>query len=302
MEIRDGMIREDRTALDFAEDRFSTYHPLVLVTFFGTAIIATMLASHPVLAAVSWVLAFVVSMVAEGPARALGRLILIVPIIGVVTVANMYFVVLGSTELFSLGDRIFTLEATIFGVTTGLMLTAMLMWFAVAQRFIRNDDLLSLTSGVLPTLSLMVSMLFKLVPDFVRRAGLVSTAREALDPGTPSAGGRIRSAIDTSSVLVSWTMEDSLDTTDSMRARGYGAARRTSYRERGMKPRDIRMLIWMIVGGVSIIAATLLIVSRFRFYPEIADLGPAWTYPLIALYLLTPALVMGWGWLTWKLS
>jgi len=127
------------------------------------------------------------------------------------------------------------------------------------------------------------------------------------DSGGRSGGGRdnngqgsggkrskIRNGVRVSGILISRSMEDSIETADSMRARGYGSGPRTSFARYRIRGRDIALLILI----TALFAANIWCIffygemihsQSFRFFPFVygisADPLP---YALYAVLLLWP--------------
>jgi energy-coupling factor transport system permease protein len=70
------------------------------------------------------------------------------------------------------------------------------------------------------------------------------------------------------SILLSWSMEEGLDTADSMKARGYGITRRSSFSIYRFTRRDVLSLAFIAMCDVCCAAAYFSSVS-FRFYLRI---------------------------------
>ena len=94
-----------------------------------------------------------------------------------------------------------------------------------------SDKFLSLFGGIIPTIAMMLSMVFRYIPDTIRKANQINTAQNALlgnekqDKKT-----RFNQGITLASSLMEWSMENSIETADSMRARGYLSGKRSHYR------------------------------------------------------------------------
>ena len=71
------------------------------------------------------------------------------------------------------------------------------------------------------------------------------------------------------SILISWSLENSIDTSVSMESRGYGTGRRSSYHRFRIKKRDIIFMIAFI--AISVLIIYTLCMGRFEtyYFPEI---------------------------------
>lgn len=154
-------------------------HPFVAFSFFVAVISLTMCASEPVFAALSLVAALLYLLVLKGPRPTLRLLGLAVMILLVVTVFNAFFVHQGMTVLFYIFQNPITLEATVYGVSLGCMLAAVLMWFSCYQEVVGSDRFLALFSHIVPTTAMMVSMIFNFIPQVMAKARQIDDAHKA---------------------------------------------------------------------------------------------------------------------------
>lgn len=293
--------KPQKIAQDYAKNRFLTYHPSLLLGFFTIAILLTMVSLQPVLAGTNFVLGWIMSLVFVGWKPMLKRLPLYLGIIGLVALANSWFTSIGMTTLFTIGNHNFTLESFVFGLTTGAILVGMLIWFRLATFFLSNNVILGTINRFAPNLALMISMILKLVPAFVKRAQLVELSKLALNP-KKIFDSKIKQALTITSALVAWSMEESFDTAASMQARGYGATKRTSFRSTGLKDKDLYLSIWLIFSGSISIILSYLALQQFQFYPLLPRIKIWWGYLPYILFLSTPLLISLWGWLKWQIS
>ena len=83
-------------------------------------------------------------------------------------------------------------------------------------------------------------------------------------------------------------MEDSIQTADSMSARGYGAAKRTSYARFRWHARE-RVVLVVLCALIAVNAALLVVYAgAFAFYPRVSAVELSWGYATCILTLGTP--------------
>lgn len=266
----------------------TNYHPALPAVFFSVALLVTMLFVHPVLSLISFCCAFAVSVALRGWHAAARSLIWQLPLVLLVAVVNPFFSAAGSTELFRLGLRAIYAESLIYGAVMGMVLAAVTTWFSNAAEVLSTDKVMTLCGSRFPTIALMISMILRLVPRFVHRGRSIAEAHDvctASKKGSRTFAANVRQI----SVLMEWSMEDSLETADAMRARSWGSgARRTCYtRLRFTKDDAVHMLLLCLLAAVAFVMAVIA-TSNFQFYPRLSLLGFWWGYPLYALFLLFP--------------
>ncbi|MEF9876969.1 MAG: energy-coupling factor transporter transmembrane component T [Gordonibacter sp.] len=275
---------------------FDRYHPAVALLYFTAVLVFCMAAFQPVYLVLGAFAGFTYSAYLRGWRAALRSLTWQLPLLLIVTLANPLFSASGSTELFRLGLRAVYLESLAFGLCMGIMLVAAMLWFSNASQVLTSDKVMSLFGNVAPTLALVLSMTMRLVPQQVRRGSEIDAVQRATSAARPESikekgASRLRQV----SVLMGWSMEDSLETADAMKARGWGArAKRTTYRRHRFRARDAAALavIAVLVAANAFLAWTAC--SQFSFYPTMSACTVWWGYlPYLALLLLPLAAQVG---------
>lgn len=101
---------------------------------------------------------------------------------------------------------------------------------------------------------------------------------------------RVKGRLRQSSVLMGWAMEDSLETADAMRARGWGARRqRTTYLPYRFTLRDAAVLLVLTVAAAVCIWASWTATNAYEFYPRLAPIRAWWGYVPYAVWMFVPA-------------
>lgn len=282
----------DRTA-------FETFHPAVPTVLFAGLIALAMFCLEPHLAASSLACALLFSLITQGIAAVLDRLRWQLPLLVLICIINPLFSARGTNLLFRLGPFLVYGESMVYGLVMGALLVSVLTWIEAAALIIGHDELLALGGGAFPTISLAASMTMRLVPQLIARAATVRTVllatTSAQDPRSEKAS-RVR-VMDT---LMSWALEDSLERSDAMRARGWGASsRRSSYDAHPFRLRDLLALA-LVLGLITLAAfGAHDIVSDWRFYPQMAGPVPARSFLPPAILFALPALCVGLERLWW---
>ena len=132
-----------------------------------------------------------------------------------VTALNALFNHSGATELAVLFGNPLTMEALVYGLVSSLMLLTMWLWCAVWQVWMTNECFLYLFGNLAPTLSLMLSMVFSLIPQSGKKLSQIRLCQRAHPADRKKQRGLLIRQI--SSLLV-MDMEDSMQTADAMRS------------------------------------------------------------------------------------
>ncbi len=190
------------------------------------------------------------------------RIVIWLPVVTVVSaVTNPVFVHRGDTVLFFAGDLPVTAEAVLYGAVFGLMVSAAAGWSVNAVKYITTDKYIWLFGRILPVSGLVLSCGLRLVPLFIRRTRDFSASQGAVG---------VRDTLKAFSASVGYSAEEAMNSADSMRARGYGTARRTSYSLYRLGGREAVQLAAVILCGAASVAAVISGGGAFEFYPALS--------------------------------
>ena len=280
---------------------FDTAHPAVPVLYLAITLVLSMAAMQPVLIVLSLVGAFAYGCCVRGIGACLRALRWQLPIILVIAVFNPLFSASGSTELFRLGGRAIYLESLCYGCAMGGLFVASMLWFQAAAELLSFDKVMALFGNAAPIIALMISMTMRLVPRFLRQGRQIAAvqgvvASSAIAGAADGRRGGLSDAFSSrlrlSSVLMGWSMEDSLETADAMRARGWGATpRRTPYTRFRFSSVDAAACAALAAGGVLCAVLAWAATSQFSFYPTMSRLVAWWGYVPYAAWMLLPAVL-----------
>ena len=295
---------------------FDALHPAVLVVYALAALVLTMAAFQPVIVGLALASALWLRGCLQGWRTVVRAVRWQVPLVVLVAVANPLFSSVGSTELFRIGTHAVYAESFAYGLCMGALLVAVMTQIACASCVLTSDKIMTVMGNRLPTVSLMLSMALRLVPRFVRQGREIASVQDActaarrdgephgahLRPRGSSQGAKARLAelSRLASVLMGWSMEDSLETADAMRARGWSSTqRRTSYQR--WRFGRVDALALAVVLGLGVLCAVLaqVAVTSYRFYPSMSALTLWWGYVPLALFFVLPLLVVLGDHLTW---
>ena len=275
-----------------AKGLFATYHPAVCMLFFLAAVSFAFLTNHPVYVAMTCVMASAYLIYLRGVRPFVRSMGAFVPMAIFIGILNSLFNSAGATKLWSWGPFNVTAEGLCYGLAVGGMLAAVLIWFASYNEVMTEDKFTYLFGRALPTVSLMVTMISRWIPRMVSRGHAVYDSQEALIGGyDQSKSGKLKRGLRMATVLAGLSMEDSVQSADSMSARGYGAARRTSYARYKWHTRE-RVVLAILVALVAVNAVLLATgTGSFKYYPRISAVEMLPGYFTYVLMLGLPFLV-----------
>ncbi len=251
------------------ESGLGLYHPLVSFGYFVAVIAGTLLFIHPVFVLLSLGCALVCSGLINGKKTMLATLGFGVPMFIFIAVANPLFNHRGATILFYLFDNPVTKEAIIYGLASAGMMFAAVVWFTCYNTVVTSDKFIYIFGRILPSIALIISMTLSLIPRLMAQVKIIADAQRSvgLDWKSGSLKQRIHSGARILSILVSWALEDAVITADSMRARGYGQHRRSTFSVFRFGKRDAVMLAVILLLLAAEIFAYISGRGTMEFYP-----------------------------------
>ncbi|HQC35469.1 MAG TPA: energy-coupling factor transporter transmembrane component T [Bacillota bacterium] len=254
------------------KDTFSSYHPIINFLYFGLVLLFSMCFMHPACLLISLAGAVSYSIYLRGKKAVRFSLVFMLPMVLFAAILNPAFSHQGATILRYLpSGNPLTLESIVYGLAAALMLASVIFWFSCYSEVMTSDKFVYLFGRIIPALSLVLSMTLRFVPRFTAQIHVVSDAQRALgrDVSEGSLFKRLRTAITILSIMITWSLENAIETADSMRSRGYGLPNRTAFSIYRFDSRDRLMLIWLILCGASIILGWISGQFYFRYYPTI---------------------------------
>lgn len=286
---------------------FQTFHPVVNFVYFVLVIGFACLILHPVALGISAVCGFVYSAILKGRKAVRTNLLIAVPTAVCTALLNPMFNHAGVTVLTYLpSGNPLTAESVLYGVCAAAMLLAVIFWFSCYHEVMTSDKFIYLFGRILPALSLVFSMTLRFVPRFAAQLRTVRNARRCLgqDMTSGSIPHRIRSGLSVFSAMMTWALENSVETADSMKARGYGLKGRTAFSLYTMQKRDGAALAALAVLGIAVAVGYFGGVMSFRFFPSVrsADLTLCGIAVFAAYIILCffPVMIELWEVKKWK--
>ena len=271
-------------------DAFSKCHPAVNFLFFAGAIGLTVVIQHPAFLLAGVLTGGIYYLLLNGK-KGWKTILSLLPMFIILTTINPLFNTLGATPLFFLWGRPYTLEALTYGGALASMFVIMMLWFGCYNKVLTSDKFTSLFGSLIPSISLLLVMILRMIPNFIRKTQQIIGARKSIGKGAGEAATTKEKLSDGMTVLgalTGWALEGSVITGDSMRARGYGCAKRTSFMIYRMKAHDWILVVIMTALLALTITALCLGQSAAAFVPDIEIAPPSWGLAAYTGYLLIP--------------
>ena len=251
----------------------ASYHPLVSFTYFFVVIGMSMIYMHPVLSLISLISATLYSLVLNKK-RTFQTLKFTMLMTLCITIANGLFVNRGLTVLFYFRYNPVTLESISYGMTSGIMMASVVMWFSCYNEIITSDKFLYIFGKILPSIALLVNMTIRLIPKLIDQIKIIANTQKTvgLDYEEGTLLIKIKSSMRILSILVTWALEDAVMTADSMKARGYGLKGRSNFSIYRFIKRDMIMISLIGIIGLFLSVGYMNGYGKLLFYPTIENI------------------------------
>lgn len=279
-------------------DAFAGYHPCVNFIFYALVLVFSMCLMHPAYLLASFCGAAGYCARVQGGARVRRTLLYLLPMMLLAAILNPAFNHEGVTILAYLpSGNPLTLESLYYGAAAAVMLGCVVLWFVSFNAVMTSDKFVYLFGRVIPALSLVLSMTLRFVPRFAVQYRRVRQAQKALGRGERGFFGRVRAFAAVVSAMITWSLENALDTADSMRSRGYGLPGRTSFSIYRFTDRDRAALLLILGLGFFVAAGWIGGGMAFRYYPAVhAGEVTVWSVSFLFAYaaLCLMPLILDW--------
>lgn len=271
--------------------RFDSYHPVINFIYFVMAIICILCFDHPAFLAISYISAFLYSVKLKGKRGFLFNMLLI-------AVAVLYTIIYSSYHHFgvtnigenSIGNQI-TLEAVVFGGTIGIRGIAAIMMMSCIFATITSDKVVYLFGRISPKVSLFISIVLRSVPKIKERTRRICLSQEGIGRGIRRGNlfQRVKHGVRVLSIIISGTLEDFMESSVSMKSRGYTLKGRTAFSIYRFDNRDRIVVVFFALSLSVIYLAFQLCETTILYNPQII-----WKHitPMSILFYLTYAIFM----------
>lgn len=279
-------------------DEFGRYHPVANLIFFIAVIAFSTFWMQAGMIAVSFICATVYYFMLKR-SEGFKYFAMVLVAILVASIINPLFSHRGKTALFFLptGNPV-TLESITFGLLAGVILGEVLLWFGIFNSVMEDDKWTASIGKVAPTIAMIITMVLRFVPKYTKFA---KSTRDIQNANGFNKKSKIRNGMHVYSITATWALETSIDTADSMKARGYGKARRTNYHNYKFELRDLIFVLWVVLLSATIIWMANVDKIHTFFYPTFRNKESVVVLIAYIVLCITPILINIWEKLRWHI-
>ena len=288
---------------------FKKYHPIVNFLYFVFVIVFSVTEMHPVCLTISLLSSLLCTFVCCGSGRLKSSVLFFIPVFLMTALINPLFNHEGITIITYLpGGNPLTLESVVYGLCSACMIVNVICWFGVYGNIMTSDKFIYLFGRVIPSLSLILSMTLRFIPLFAKQLKTVVNARKGMgiDSSTGSIKTRIKNGLTVLSVMITWALENAIDTADSMRSRGYGIPGRTAFSVFRFSERDIAAITAIVFLGLYVLVGSFAGAAEILYFPCLKSvpfsLYSVSVYFAYGILCLIPIFIEIWEVIKWNVS
>ena len=250
---------------------FKSYHPVINFYYFFMVILFSMFFMHPVFLGISLVGSITYSMLLNGRRAVKFNFLYMIPMLLLIALINPIFSHEGATVLFYFQDTSITLESLLYGIAAAVMFVSVIIWFSCYNSVMTSDKFIYLFGKAIPSLSLIFSMVLRFIPMLKERTKVIAHAQKCMgrDVSHGSVLQRARNGIHIVSILTTWSLENAIETADSMRSRGYGLKGRTNFSIYRFDRRDRAALAVLILLFLLVCIGAFFGENTIQYFPTI---------------------------------
>lgn len=255
--------------------RLTIIHPAIFISYYFILIIFAFLYNDPYYL-LSFLICISVLIALQNISREFMDIIkFFIPMSVLIIILNPLTSKIGTTQIYIVGNYFITLEALVYGVLMSISLLIILLVFASYNRSVSYQEMLYLFSKRFPHISMIIVMALRFIPLLSYRLSEVNKIFK-FNPIHPQKANndswieKTKKTAQMLAVVVSWSLEESMLTAKSMKARGYGITKRTSYLSYKFRKIDYLFILFITITTFISIAGLVQGYGRIEIYPTLS--------------------------------
>lgn len=266
-------------------------HPFVMFFYYICLGFFAMFFNHPIVL-LAGCLSLVAVNLAHGSGRTLKQWVPMMMVMALLIILINPFINSRGTHIFFYfrGKQV-TLEATLYGIVTSMSLLMILLLFISLNAVLNGNKILYIFSRILPKTAFLVMLSIRFVPLLKRRLTEIQDVQrlKGMTLRQGSIRDRAKSGMSIMQILLAWSLEEAIETADSMKARGYGMGKRSPYIPYRFTKMDLNRLVCLFLLFILSVVGGFLGYGKIIIYPM---LGTLHFYPLDWVVLTSSLVVM----------
>ena len=283
---------------------FEIFNPATVFIFFACVIVSGIFTMNPVITVISLAGALAYWFVMPGQKNNRIHIYTVLMTLACM-IFNPVFGHNGATVIVVINNHNVTVEAGLYGIFLGLMLSAAVYWFASFSQIMTSEKIIYILGFISQKAALVLTMALRFIPVYIRKAKQINNTQKVLGLyKDETIVSRVRGGARVFSILLTYMIEKTIITSDSMAARGYSGRRRRNFSLYSFGRRDVIFLLASLVFTACTVYASSKGALVYNFYPY-AD-TPSTAAVALAGYIgygllcLSPSVTEGGSRLKWR--
>ncbi|OCA88306.1 cobalt transporter [Bacillus sp. FJAT-27225] len=244
-------------------------HPFTAFVYYAGALTMLILFQHPAFLLAGFAAVLVLNYV-QDRGKGLRRWLFFLITSGVlILVINPLFNERGRHVLFHIGDHRITQEAVTLGFMSALSIIGIIALFVSYNEIMTPNKLLFLFARVTPQFAILLMLTLRFIPLMRRRLEEISAvqASKGISLKTGTLRDRAKNGMSYIQALLVFSLEEAIQTADSMKARAYGTRKRSAYHHFRFKVIDMVSLALLAVFFITAIFGRIKGWGLLAIYP-----------------------------------
>lgn len=244
-------------------------HPFSILIYTAAAVTGALTIKNPIFLLISIFFACIIFIQISPLKAALKELLFFGILMLAMTVINPIFNHRGNTPIVFINNLPITFEAIIYGVISSISIISVIIWCRIFTIALTTDMLLFLIGNVSPNIAVLISLALRFIPDLkLQWKKIKNSAVVSGNFNCESFILKIKSYLTVFSALITNSLENAVQTANSMKARGFELKNKTTLSIYKFRLTDILITFISIVSiGSDIICLAGSDVNP-EFYPE----------------------------------
>jgi energy-coupling factor transport system permease protein len=280
--------------------KLTVIHPAIYITYYMILVLFAFVYNNPYYL-ITFLICIVALIILQGISNELKTTLkFFVPMSVIIILLNPLVSHVGTTKIYLIGNYYITLEALTYGFIMSLSLLIILLTFTSYNKTVSYQEMLYIFSKRFPNISMVIIMALRFIPLFNYRLSEVNKIskfdeEQYSNTDKNSMVKKISKTANLLVVVVSWSLEESMITAKSMKARGYGIKERTSYLSYKFHKIDYMLIVFISFSLLICIIGLTQGFGRIEIYPTLMlsdSESTANIYYLSLLFLLLPLIYL----------
>ena len=249
--------------------KITRIHPAIFIVYFLILIIFAFLFNNPYYVITYGILILTLIALQGSISEIKSTTKVFLPVILFITLLNTIFTHVGDTHIYIFGSYYVTFEALVYGVIMAVTFFLVTLTFIAYNTYVSYQDMLYVFSKKYPNLSMIIIMSLRFVPLIQKRSNeLLELSKLKNRNEDLKFTEKTSELIQNLGLVVSWSLEEAMQSASSMKSRGYNITKRTSYLRYDFNKIDVLLTVLILVTATISVYGLYNGVGSIMIYPK----------------------------------